>query len=197
MKESRFEDLECWQETRKLVNTVYNLSKKRKFSRDLPLTRQITGSAISALHHITEGWTSQSGQDFARALMQSKKSCGEVQNCLYIAQDQGYINKQEFRSCFNQSEAAVKSTDSHLHYLRSHGFRPTPLPRTADSASGSASQRSGGSPSGPAPPRSGRSQSGRAKRSRRSKRSKSSARPPRPDSPEAEKTSPASGQSEQ
>ncbi len=45
----RFEDLECWQEARKLVRLIYTLTKKPEFSRDFKLVDQIRDSAGSSM----------------------------------------------------------------------------------------------------------------------------------------------------
>lgn len=48
----RFEDLECWQEARKLVKLIYELTKKDAFSRDFRLVGQVTDSAVSSMANI-------------------------------------------------------------------------------------------------------------------------------------------------
>jgi len=47
MKISRFEDLDCWQEARKLVRTVYEVTNNGVFKRDLRLCGQIQAAATS------------------------------------------------------------------------------------------------------------------------------------------------------
>ena len=48
----RFEDLECWHEARKLVNMVYDaIEENSAFQRDLRLSGQITGAAISVMNN--------------------------------------------------------------------------------------------------------------------------------------------------
>lgn len=50
MKITRFEDLECWQEARKLVNMVYEAIRASKaFQADFRLKDQCTGAAISTM----------------------------------------------------------------------------------------------------------------------------------------------------
>ena len=45
----RFEELKCWQEARKLVNLVYELTKNHSFRKDFELVRQVRRSAISSM----------------------------------------------------------------------------------------------------------------------------------------------------
>jgi four helix bundle protein len=85
MKITRFEDLECWQEARALTKTAYDYTKRSAFSKDYRLLGQMTGAAISIMNNICEGFDSKSNKEFIRFLTYSRRSCSEVQNCLYVA----------------------------------------------------------------------------------------------------------------
>lgn len=54
VKITRFEDLECWQEAKLLTRSVYVYAKRANFSKDLRLSGQITGAAISVMNNICE-----------------------------------------------------------------------------------------------------------------------------------------------
>ncbi|MCM8792744.1 MAG: four helix bundle protein [Candidatus Omnitrophica bacterium] len=118
MKINRFEDLECWQEARKLVNMVYSITKKKTFSRDYRLIDQFTGAAISIMNNIAEGFDSQSNIEFKRFLRYSRRSISEVQNCLYIAMDQKYIELSEFNELYEHGAKTIKVVDGMLRYLK-------------------------------------------------------------------------------
>ena len=50
MRITRFEDLECWKEARKLVNMVYDaIRSSRALQNDFRLSNQLTGAAISVM----------------------------------------------------------------------------------------------------------------------------------------------------
>jgi four helix bundle protein len=50
MKINRFEEIQAWQESRKLVKMVYELVRKNeKFSRDFRLVNQIQAAAVSSM----------------------------------------------------------------------------------------------------------------------------------------------------
>jgi len=50
MKITRFEDLECWQEARKLVNMIYEaIRHSNPFQNDYRLKDQCVGAAISVM----------------------------------------------------------------------------------------------------------------------------------------------------
>ena len=116
----RFEDLECWQEARKLVNMVYKaVNENKNFQKDYRLSGQITGAAISVMNNIVEGWASQSNNEFIRFLTYSRRSSAETQNCLYIALDQQYISEITFKEIYDQGLKTIKIIDGLLRYLRS------------------------------------------------------------------------------
>ncbi len=50
MKIVRFEEIEAWQEARKLVKLVYEvINKNKEFKRDYRLVGQIQGAAVSTM----------------------------------------------------------------------------------------------------------------------------------------------------
>jgi four helix bundle protein len=127
MKISRFEDLECWKEARTLTQKICSFTKQPGFSKDYRLAGQITGAAISIMNNICEGFDAQSNNEFVRFLGYSRRSCSEVQNCLYVALDQSYIAADEFRSAYDHCVKVRKIIDGLIRYLRHHrnGSRKT------------------------------------------------------------------------
>ena len=125
MKIERFEDLECWKEARTLVNSVYVLIKKFNFSKDYRLRDQTTGSAISIMNNIAEGFGSQSNNEFIRFLRIARRSGSELQTCLYIALDQKYISPCEFENNYNQAGKTRKIIDGLIRYLSKHRMKLT------------------------------------------------------------------------
>ena len=58
MKITRFEDIEVWQEARKLVNLVYDaINANESFQKDFRLVNQLQGAAVSSMANIAEGFT--------------------------------------------------------------------------------------------------------------------------------------------
>ena len=71
------------------------------------------------MNNIVEGWASQSNNEFIRFLTYSRRSAAEVQNCLYIAKDQGYVADNLFAQLYQQALETIKIIDGLLRYLRS------------------------------------------------------------------------------
>lgn len=120
MKVIRFEDLECWQEARKLVNMVYDvIEKNHKFVKDFRLVNQIQNAAISSMSNIAEGFSRRSSKEFIQFLYISKSSASEVQSQLYVALDRGYISNEDFNSLYNQADIVSRMDSNFIKYLYS------------------------------------------------------------------------------
>ena len=96
----KFEDIVIWQKGRELVKLVYELTRKRDFSRDFGLRDQIQRAAVSVPSNIAEGFERDGNKEFVKHLYIAKGSAGEVQSQLYNARDLGYITEDEFNAVY-------------------------------------------------------------------------------------------------
>ena len=120
MKINRFEDIEAWQEARKLVNLIYQaVNKNPNFKRDFRLVNQIQAAVVSSMSNIAEGFSRKSNKEFIQYLFISKSSASEVQSHLYVALDQHYINEEDFSRIYTQSELVSKLASGFIKYLSS------------------------------------------------------------------------------
>lgn len=118
MKIRKFEDLQCWQEARILVNLVYEaIRNSPKFQKDFRLSGQIAGAAISSMSNIAEGFSRRSNKEFIQYLFISKSSATEVQGETYVASDQKYISQEIFEKIYNQAEVVSKLNSGFITYL--------------------------------------------------------------------------------
>ena len=124
MKITRFEDLECWQEARKLVNKVYAVTKDDDFKKDLRLSGQIQAASTSIMANIAEGFIRRSDKEFTQFLFIAMSSAAEVQSHLYIALDQDYIDQNQFDAIYNQTNKTAMIISGLIKYLRTRS-RPT------------------------------------------------------------------------
>ncbi|PIP08779.1 MAG: four helix bundle protein [Syntrophobacteraceae bacterium CG23_combo_of_CG06-09_8_20_14_all_50_8] len=118
MKITRFEDIQCWQEARKLVKMVYEAVRSNSdFQKDFRLSGQITAAAVSSMSNIAEGFSRRSNREFVQFLFISKSSATEVQSEAYVALDQEYIAQEIFEEIYNQAEAVSKLDSGLITYL--------------------------------------------------------------------------------
>jgi len=114
---TRFEDIQAWQEARKLVKMIYLLTDEGKFSKDFGLRDQIRRASVSIMANIAEGFDCDSQVEFARFLGIARRSAVEVQSLLYAALDVGYINEDEFKTHYSQANKAKALTGAFRHAL--------------------------------------------------------------------------------
>ena len=113
----RFEDLECWQEARKLVQLIYRITKNNSFDKDFRLVAQITNSAVSSMANIAEGFHRKSNKDFMKFLDYSRASLAETLSHSYVALDQGYISQEELEHVKQHADVVWKKVNNFITYL--------------------------------------------------------------------------------
>jgi four helix bundle protein len=119
MKITRFEDLECWQEARKLVDMVYEaIRKSKEFQKDYRLKDQSIGASVSVMGNIPEGFVRRSNKEFIQFLFISLSSAAELQSHMYVALDQDYISDDQFHDIYQQADKAAKMISGLITYLR-------------------------------------------------------------------------------
>ena len=116
----RFEEIEAWQAARELANLVYDLSDKGAFAKDWALRDQIRRAAVSVMSNIAEGFEGQTNRSFIAYLYRAKGSAGEVRCQLYLAQDRGYVSKDELAAAQAVAEKTACLTAGFISYLESH-----------------------------------------------------------------------------
>ena len=113
----RFEDLECWQEARKFVKLIYELTKKEKFRKDFELVNQIRRSSVSSMANIAEGFHRNSTKDFMRFLDYSRSSIAETISHAYVALDQEYIEQNDLNEVKGLADVVWKKVNNFITYL--------------------------------------------------------------------------------
>ena len=96
----RFEDIEVWQDGRRVVNAVYEQASGGVFAKDWGLKDQIQRAAVSICSNIAEGHARRGNKEMVKFLWIAKGSASEVQSQLYHALDRGYVIKETFDSIY-------------------------------------------------------------------------------------------------
>ena len=118
MRIEKFEDIQGWQEARKLTEMIYRLTREVPFKYDFGLCGQIQRASVSIMANIAEGFDRPSKKDFTLFLNYASSSCSEVQSHLYVALDQGYISQDEFSSAFTQAKKTKSLINGFIAYLK-------------------------------------------------------------------------------
>jgi len=92
----KFEDIEAWQRARELVKIIYTETNTGAFSKDYGLKDQMRRAAVSILSNIAEGFERGGDREFVQFIAMAKGSSAEVRAQLYVALDQGYVDRETF-----------------------------------------------------------------------------------------------------
>lgn len=90
-----FKNLIVWQKAMELVRMVYQLSKAFPQDERYALTDQLRRAAVSIPSNIAEGNGRTSNKDYAHFLAIARGSLFETLTQIQIAEDLGYISRQE------------------------------------------------------------------------------------------------------
>lgn len=115
---TRFEDIQAWQEARKLVKMIYKLSNAGMLAKDFGLRDQIQRAAVSSMTNIAEGFDCESKAEFARFLGFARRSAVEVQSLLYTAFDTQYITETELKEHYEQARKTKALIGGFKHSLK-------------------------------------------------------------------------------
>jgi four helix bundle protein len=102
MKIERFEDLIAWQEARKLVNLIYDITQKSSF-KDFGLANQIQKAAVSVMANISGGFGRYSFKDSKQLYTVARGSISEAQSHLYVILDRKMIPENLFQDIYDQA----------------------------------------------------------------------------------------------
>ena len=87
MEIKSFEDLEVWQQARKLVSAIYQMTLNAKLARDYRLCGQLQRAAVSIMSNIVEGFERMHLQEKIQFYNVARASCGEVRFLIYVVED--------------------------------------------------------------------------------------------------------------
>ena len=119
----KFEDLEIWQEARRLSNEIKEIVLNSDLKNDFKLRDQIKGSSGSVMDNIAEGFERDGNIEFRQFLSIAKGSAGESRSQLYRVFDYGYITVEKLDKLVNEFEQLSKRIANFIIYLNKQDFK--------------------------------------------------------------------------
>jgi four helix bundle protein len=106
---AQLEELEIWQEAKRLVVHVYGIVKETVESgHDDRFYTQLATATMSIMLNIAEGFSCISGRDSLLPFLRAKGSCTEVQNLFSVALHKQMITTTTFHELSTQIEKVAK-----------------------------------------------------------------------------------------
>ena len=122
---TKFEDLEIWQEARKLTKEVHQISKETDLKQDFRFKDQIKAASGSVMDNIAEGFERNGNGEFRQFLSIAKGSAGETRSQLYRVFDNEYINEQRLTNLISEYEKLSIKIHNFITYLNKKDFKGT------------------------------------------------------------------------
>jgi four helix bundle protein len=120
---NRFEDLDIWQEARRLAKEIHVLSEETKLKTDYKLKEQIKGSSGSAMDNIAEGFERDGNLEFRQFLSIAKGSAGESRSQIYKLYDFEITNEEKFNQLKNDYLNLSVKIKNFITYLNKQDFK--------------------------------------------------------------------------
>jgi four helix bundle protein len=114
---TKFEDLEIWQEARKLAKEIYIISKETDLKTDFRFKEQIKASSGSVMDNIAEGFERDGNIEFRQFLSIAKGSAGESRSQIYRLYDYEYISVEKFEDLKTKYENLSGKIKNFITYL--------------------------------------------------------------------------------
>jgi len=132
-----FEEIDAWQEARKLTAKIYHLTSSGALRRDFDLSRQLRRASVSVMSNIAEGSERGGDGEFIHFLSIAKGSCAEVRSQIYIAADADYLPETDVLQLIEQCRSVSRLTHGLIRYLQNSSIsgpkfrnRRRPKPKT-------------------------------------------------------------------
>jgi len=120
---TKFEDLEIWQEARKLAKEIYIISKENDLKTDFRFKEQIKASSGSVMDNIAEGFERDGNIEFRQFLSIAKGSAGESRSQIYRLYDYEYISVEKFEDLKTKHENLSGKIKNFITYLNKKDFK--------------------------------------------------------------------------
>ena len=119
----RFEDLEIWQEARRLFNQIKDIVNSTDLKNDFRLKDQIKAASGSVMDNIAEGFERDGNLEFRQFLSMAKGSAGEARSQVYRVFDNKYITEDEKKVLVEDYEKLSKRIAAFISYLNKKDFK--------------------------------------------------------------------------
>ena len=120
---NRFEDLDIWQEARRLAKEIHIISEETKLKTEYKLRDQIKGSSGSVMDNIAEGFERDGNLEFRQFLSIAKGSAGESRSQIYRLYDYGIIDEEKLNQLKNDYLSLSSKIKNFITYLNKQDFK--------------------------------------------------------------------------
>ena len=113
-----FEDLDVYQEARKLRRRIYKLTLQLPANEKYNLVSQMKRASLSVTNNIAEGHGSRSYRHNISYLYRARGSVNELLDDVGVCEDQEFFKKEHLDDLRNDAEVVIKLINGYIRHLR-------------------------------------------------------------------------------
>jgi len=113
-----FKKLLVWQKAISLITVTYQIASTFPSDEKYILTSQIKRAVLSISNNIAEGCGRFTKNDFVHFLQMSLGSTNEVENCILVCRELGYLNDSSFQTLNEQNTEIRKMLIALIEKIR-------------------------------------------------------------------------------
>ena len=114
----RFEDFIAWQEARRFVNRVYEITEGSEFASSPGIRTEIRTAAIATMSHLAAAVESGGDRDFSRGLNQAASFAAMVRSLMYVVIDQKQLPETEAHELIGRAASLKRMIMSQIVRLK-------------------------------------------------------------------------------
>jgi four helix bundle protein len=119
-----FTDLRVWQQGMQLTTAIYAATRLFPREEQFGLTSQLRRCAVSVPSNIAEGHSRNQHGDFLRFLTIARGSLGEMKTQLWVANNEGMLDKATTNRLIGDADVLMKQISSLHSSLEKRGKNP-------------------------------------------------------------------------
>jgi four helix bundle protein len=129
-----YRDLDVWQQSRLLVKSIYQLTKKFPKEEQFGLTTQLRRAAISVPSNLAEGCGRNHFKDSLQFFFISRGSLYEIETQLILTNDLEIISDEELKEAIAQLTKCKKLLNGFINYYqqKANNNQPTTINETLE-----------------------------------------------------------------
>jgi four helix bundle protein len=117
-KPKSYKDLTVWQEGRKLVLSIYTMTKQFPADERYDLVSQMRRAAVSIPSNIAEGCGRQHTKDLIQFLIIARGSLYELETQVYLSSDLTYITSFQLEEAVEKINKCIQLLQGFIRYQR-------------------------------------------------------------------------------
>lgn len=120
---SSFEKTEVWNDARKLVREIFQITRSDLMKGEFFLQDQMKRGPLSVMANIAEGFERDGTRELIQFLSIAKGSAGELRSHLLAGYDMGLVRKEDFNGLYQTADSVGKQLSGLIKYLKNSGMK--------------------------------------------------------------------------